>query len=214
MMRSCIALAVAGLWLVPTAQARPVSYPDAWTVIEEFDRQSTSLWVHYTVTPKWSLGARSEWDRQQDFVFNGAQATYLAKRWFGENYQANLYALGGAGVATGVDGAEKGSSGAGFAGVLADWETRRLFTSYRARYMDAGAYGDQFMQAARVGFAPYEGDTGDLHTWLMLEVDHRPQNAEEVGVTPLVRFFKGAALLEIGWSITDDEPLANFTYRF
>lgn len=214
MKRSLIALAVTGLSAVPAADARPVSYPEAWTVIEETDRQSTSLWVHTTLTPKWSLGARSEWDRQQDFIWNGAQATYLARRWFGENYQANVYAIGGAGVVTGVGDAEDGTSGSGFVGVLADWETRRLFTSYRARYLEAGQFGDTFMQAGRVGFALYEGDTGDLHTWLMVEVDHRPQNDDEIGVTPLVRFFKGAALFEIGWSITDDEPLANFTYRF
>ena len=81
-------------------------------------------------------------------------------------------------------------------------------------WLEAGAFGASFMQAARVGYAPYEGDTGDLHTWLMIEVDHRPENDEPVGVTPLVRFFKDAALFEIGWSVTDNQPLANFTYRF
>lgn len=214
MTRLCIALAVAGLLAAPSVLARPVSYPGGWTVIEETDRQSTSLWAHYTVTPRWSLGVRSEWDRQQDFVFNGVQATYLAKRWFGENFQANVYAIGGLGAATGVNGAAGGVNASGFVGLLADWETRRLFASYRTRYLEAGDFGAYFMQAARVGFAPYEGDTGDLHTWLMVEVDHRPQNVEEIGVTPLVRFFKGAALFEIGWSITDNEPLVNFTYRF
>ena len=218
MTRSRIDLAAIGLTTaLATAQpvsARPVSYAGGWTVIEETDRQSTSLWVHYTLTPKWSLGGRSEWNRRQDFVFNGMQATYLAKRWFGENYQANIYAIAGAGVANGVGDNDNGADAAGFLGVLADWETRRLFTSYRARYLDAGDVGDGFVQAARVGFAPYVGDTGDLHTWLMVEVDHRPRNDDEIGVTPLVRFFKGGALLEVGWSITDNQPLANFTYRF
>lgn len=214
MMRVCITMAVMGLWICLPANARPVSYPDAWTIIEETDRQATSLWIHYTVSPKWSLGARSEWDRQNDYVFNGAQATYLAKRWFGENYQANIYAIGGAGIASPVNGSSGDSNASGFIGALADWETRRLFTSYRVRYLDAGDIGDNFMQAARVGFAPYEGDTGDLHTWLMVEVDHRPNNENEIGVTPLIRFFKGAALLELGWSVTDNEPLVNFTYRF
>jgi hypothetical protein len=207
-------MAAVGAVALQPALARPVSYPEAWTVIEETDRQSTALWVHYTVTPKLSVGGRSEWDRRQDFVFNGAQATYLVKRWFGENYQANVYAFGGAGAVTPVGDAEGGTDPSGFIGILADWETRRLFVSYRARYLDAGGIGDFAMQAARVGFAPYEGDTGDLHTWLMIEVDHRPQNPDEVGVTPLVRLFKGAALFEAGWSITDDEPLLNFTYRF
>ncbi|MBI1393227.1 MAG: hypothetical protein GC152_10855 [Alphaproteobacteria bacterium] len=198
----------------PAANARPVSYEGGWTLIEATDRQSTSLLVHHTVDPKFSIGVRSEWDRKQDFVLNGVQATYLAKRWFGENYQANLYVYGGVGAATGVGANQAGTNAAGFVGVMADWETRRLFASYRARALAAGDVDSSFMQAARVGFAPYEGDTGDLHAWLMVEVDHRPDNADAVGVTPLVRFFKGPALLELGWSVIDNEPLANFTYRF
>ncbi len=196
------------------ALARPVSYQGGWTLIEETDRQSTAFWIHYSVTPELSLGYRGEWDRQTDVLFNGGQATYLVNRWFGENYQGNVYAFAGAGVAEGINDNPADAEFAGYVGVLADWETRRLFASYRARAFEAGEVDASFLQAARVGFAPYEGDTGDLHTWLMVEVDHRPDNAEPVGVTPLVRFFKGSALLELGWSVTDDEPLVNFTYRF
>lgn len=214
MLRSLIVGAALGLALYQPAQARPVSYTGGWTLIEETNRQNTSLWVHYTLTPKWSLGARTEWDRQQDFVFNGVQATYLAKRWFGEDYQANLYGIGGFGAATGIDDNQVGTRASGFVGAIADWETRRWFTQYQVRYLEAGDVGDAFAQSARIGWAPYEGDTGDLHTWLMLEVDHRPNNEEEISVTPMVRFFKGTALLELGWSVTDKQPLINFTYRF
>lgn len=196
------------------AEARPVSYEGGWTLIQESNRQDTSLWVHYTLNPRLSLGARSEWNRQQDFVFNGAQATYLVNRWFGENHQGNLYAIGGLGAATGVGANPAGTQFSGFIGALADFETRRWFTSYQVRYLGAGDVGGGYFQAARIGWAPYEGDTGDLHTWLMLEVDHRPNNPNEVGVTPMLRFFKGTALLEVGWSVTDNQPLVNFTYRF
>ncbi len=213
MFRHAMAVMGATLLCAGPAVARPVSYPGGWTLIEETDRQATSLWAHYTLSPKWSLGVRSEWDRRQDFVLNAVQATWLAKRWFGENYQANIYGFGGVGAATAVNGGDA-TRGAAFVGLLADWETRRLFTSYRVRYLEAGAVGDNFVQAARVGFAPYEGDTDQLHTWLMVEVDHRPNNDDEIGVTPLIRLFKGAALFEAGWSITDNQPLVNFTYRF
>lgn len=211
--RTFIAATILGLSAI-SAEARPVSYEGGWTFIEETDRQMSALWVHYTVNPKLSVGWRSEWDRQDDFVLHAPQATYLVKRWFGEDYQANIYAFGGAGVLSGVDDNQTETEGAGFVGILADWETRRLFTSYRARLLEADSVDSGFMQAARVGFAPYEGDTGDLHTWLMVEVDHRPDNDDKIGVTPLVRFFKGAALFEAGWSVTDNEPLINFTYRF
>jgi hypothetical protein len=48
----------------------------------------------------------------------------------------------------------------------------------------------------------------------MVEIDHREQLKEDTTVTPLVRFFKGAALLELGYNLTDPSPLINFTYRF
>ena len=47
----------------------------------------------------------------------------------------------------------------------------------------------------RVGWAPYEGDTA-LHTWLMLEVDHREHMDERTSVTP-TEIFKGPALLRV-----------------
>lgn len=199
---------------VPSAEARPVSYDGGWTVIEETDRQMTSLWTHYTVRHDFSLGQRSWWDRGGDYAVHGVQGTYLAKRWFGENYQANIYLFGGAGVAHGVGDNPADARAAGFGGVLADWETRRLFVSYKAMGIEAGSIDASAMQAARVGIAPYVANTGALHTWLMVEVDHRPENDDPIGVTPLVRFFKGPALLELGWSVTDDQPLVNFTYRF
>lgn len=213
-MNRTLATLLASALLLDPAAARPVSYEGGWTAIEETDRQATSLWVHYTVDPRLSIGWRTEWDRRRDAILNAPQATLLVRRWFGADYQANVYAFGGAGLASGDDRHGSGAAGVAYAGVLADWETRRLFLSYRNRVISGGPFGDAFMQAGRAGFAPYVGDTGDLHTWLMVEVDHRPANPEELGVTPLVRFFKGAALLELGWSVGDDQPLANFTYRF
>lgn len=196
-----------------TAQARPVSYEGGWTVIAETDRQSSSTLVHYTPHHEWSLGLRTEWDRPSDTVFTGVQATHLIKRWFGSDSQANLYAYGALGVADGVDQNPMTAETAGLVGLMADWETRRWFLSYEARASDLGA-GVDAMQAARLGVAPYVGDFGDLHTWLMLEVDQRPESDEPVSVTPLVRFFKGPVLLELGYSPSQDEPFASFIYRF
>lgn len=211
-MRQICAVAALSLGLPVVADARPVSYEGGWTIIEETDRQSSAVWLHYTLNPHLSLGWRTEWDRKDHFVFNGPQATFLAKRWFGENYQANFYAFSGGGITAYSHDSQ--SVGAVFAGLLADWETRRWFASYKMRGIEGGNDLSSFTHAARFGFAPYEGDTGDLHTWLMVEVDHRPENREPLGVVPFVRFFKGSALFEFGWSVLDNEPLINFTYRF
>jgi hypothetical protein len=191
-----------------------VSYTGGWTIIEESDRQSSSALVHYTPAPSWSIGLRTEVNRDNDYAIYSVHPTLLAKRWFGKDYQGNLYFHGGIGVASGVYGNPLRDETAVYGGIMADWETRSLFAGYRSRYLDAGHFGDQFMHAARVGYAPYEGDSGDLHTWLMLEIDHRPAEEVPITATPLVRLFKGPLLLEVGYNLTVNQPLLNFTYRF
>ena len=73
---------------------------------------------------------------------------------------------------------------------------------------------DQFQQKARLGIAPYIGDYGDLHTWLMLEASHQPDySGDTFIVTPLVRLFKGTTLVELGYS-SDHRLLFNWVLRF
>ena len=194
--------------------ARPVSYAGGWTVIEESDRQSSSVLVHYTPSPTMSLGLKTEVNRDSDFAFYSVQPTFLAKRWFGTDYQGNLYFHGGIGVASEINDNPESDQMAIYGGVMADWETRSVFVGYRNRYLEAGHHASQFMQVFRAGFAPYEGDSGDLHTWMMLEIDHRPSDPDSVTATPIVRFFKGPLLVEAGYNLTVNQPLFNFTYRF
>lgn len=214
MIRRLVALATICLTTPAVVQARPVSYTGGWTFIETSNRVSTAGLVHYTINPKVSLGLRHERMRDADTDMTMAQGTWLVKRWFGKDYQANVYTMAGVGTISDNSGISSIHETGSFIGVMADWETRSKFVSYESRFLDKGALGSQSMHAARVGWAPYEGDTGALHTWLMVEIDHREQLKEETTVTPLVRFFKGAALLELGYNLTDPSPLINFTYRF
>lgn len=71
-----------------------------------------------------------------------------------------------------------------------------------------------FSQSGRVGVAPYIGDFGDLHTWLMLEVQHDPETEEPVTVTPLVCFFRGVQLVELGYTPETDRAMFNWIVRF
>lgn len=207
-------LGLAAMTVSAGALARPVSYAGGWTLIETSNRASSAALLHYTPAYNYSVGARYEWMRGTDIRMQTIQPTYLAKRWFGKDYQANLYFTGGVGRAEQTRGQSSLTETASFAGVMADWETRSLFASYEMRAVDLGQLGNQTMHAARVGWAPYEGDTGDLHTWLMIEVDRREHLEEATTVTPLIRFFKGPALLEVGYNLSDSKPLLNFTYRF
>ncbi len=203
--------ASAVLLAVGPAEARPVSYPGGWTWMQMNNGDYSSLHVHYSPTFRDSIGIYSERNWGEDWHFTGVQYNRLVKRWNEKTSQANLYFKAAAGQADpfGPESAEL----AGFVGVAADWETRRWFTSYEARAYDVGS-NQTARQAARVGIAPYIGDFGDLHTWLMLQVENQPESETPTTVTPLVRFFYNVQLLEIGYTPETEEFMLNWIIRF
>lgn len=192
------------------AQARPVSYPGGVMPMLMNNGDSHALELDYSPTAFYSIGYRGEYWREKDWKFHGLQGNYLLKRWNLPKSQANLYLKGAAGAAWNEAGH---SQAAGLVGFAADWEDRRYFTSYENEIVEAGDIDGFFMQKARLGIAPYIGDYGDLHTWLMVELRHSPEAAAPVTVTPLVRLFKGATLGEAGISNRGD-VLFNLTLQF
>ncbi|MCR9194384.1 MAG: hypothetical protein NXH88_06610 [Hyphomonas sp.] len=210
----CAGLALAiGLTLyVPIAEARPVSYPGGWTVMQMNNGDMSSAHVHYSPTFKDSIGLYSERNWGEDWHFTGVQYNRLVKRWNTPTSQANLYLKAAAGQADPFgDGANV--EAAGFVGLGADWETRRWFVSYEGRAYDLG-FDKDARQSARVGVAPYVGDFGDLHTWLMLQVENQPESDTPTTLTPLVRFFYDVQLLEIGYTPESEEFMLNWIVRF
>ncbi|MFP4314087.1 MAG: hypothetical protein ACLFR0_07150 [Alphaproteobacteria bacterium] len=209
-----VALSVMGLCLSNQAEARPVSYPGGWTAMIMNNGDMNSLHLHYSPSARYSIGVRTAYYRGDDYWHSGVQLNNLVKRWNNPESQANLYLKSGVGVAYSDAGEYDGEiEPAAFTGIAADWEDRRYFVSYENRYLDAGDFDDHFMQSARVGIAPYIGDYGDLHTWLMLDVEHQPEEDNNFTVTPLVRFFKGVHLLEAGMN-TNGEVLFNYVVRY
>ena len=207
-----LALAIGGAISIPWAEARPVSYPGGWTVMQKNNGDFSSVHAHWSPTAKDSIGLYSERNWQTDWLFTGVQYNRLVKRWNTPNSQANLYLKAGAGQADPF-GDDAKTEAAGFIGVGADWETRRWFVSYEGRAYDLGFTKDA-RQSARIGVAPYLGDYGDLHTWLMLEVQNRPEADTPTVVTPLVRFFYDVQLFEIGYTPETEELLLNWIVRF
>jgi len=196
------------------AQARPVSYPGGLTGMLMNNGDSNSVHVHYSPTAKMSVGYKGEYWRDSEYQIHAVQVNNLLKRWNKPESQANIYLKSGAGIAYSDFGAHENEiEPAFFTGFATDWEDRRRFISYENRFTHAGDIASGFEQSARVGYAPYEGDYGDLHTWLMLEVKHIPENADHFTVTPLVRFFKGVHLVEIGMN-DNKEALFNWVIRY
>lgn len=195
-------------------QARPISYPGGWMVMQMNDSFSNSLHINYTPTPKYSIGYKGEYWRDGDWQFHGAELDYLVKRWNNPQSQANLYLQSAAGIAYSDAGSfNDKTEPAAFTGVSIDWEDRRFFTMYENMIMYAGDIDKFYSQKARVGIAPYIGDYGDLHTWLMLQVNHDPKHDDEFVFTPMVRLFKSEYLAEAGVSDNGD-ILLNFSIIF
>jgi hypothetical protein len=208
-MRFFIPLFLCLLFVPAIAFARPVSYPGGWTVMLMNDVETNSSHIHYSPTPDYSVGWRHEYFRDPSVHSDTAQLNYLVKRWNKPKEQANIYFKSGVGVAYDSDEVEP----VAFAGVAADWETRRLFTSYENRFYYGGDLQRFAKHEARVGVAPYIGDYGDLHTWLMLKADYDAGQDDSFSVTPMVRFFKGATLVEAGYNL-DGGAMVNFVQRF
>lgn len=203
-----------GLIIPAIADARPVSYPGGVTVMLNNDGDKNTAHLHYSPTAKTSVGYKFEYWRDDAFTINAIQMNNLLKRWNKKDSQANLYLKSGLGVAH-SDNAnfDSETEAAGFTGVAADWESRRYFISYENRYTEAGDIADFYMQSARVGVAPYIGDYGDLHTWLMLQVEHAPESDDKLTVTSLVRIFRDVHLLEAGMN-NRGEILFNYVIRY
>jgi hypothetical protein len=194
--------------------ARPVSYPGGWTLMTMNDGDKNSVHVHYSPTAKTSIGYKFEYWPDKELNLHALQINKLLKRWNKTQSQANFYIKSGIGVAYSDLGIFDSKSGAsGFTGIAVDWEDRRRFISYENRFTDINGIDDFFQQSARVGWAPYQGDYGDLHTWLMLQLEHMPENADEHTVTPLVRFFKDVHLLEFGVN-NHNKVLINYIFRY
>lgn len=195
------------------AEARPVSYPGGWTVMQKNDHDKNSLHFHYSPTAKESFGYRGEILRESQTQFHALAYTRLLKRWNMPAAQANTYLKVNTGVAE-KDEEIKAAASIGFA---ADYETQRIFFSYENRYLAVddfdGVDVGGFTQNFRVGIAPYIGGYDDLQTWLMFEVEHSPESEDHYITMPIVRFFYREYMAEIGVSDQKD-VLFNWIVRF
>ena len=203
-MRS-LTLLLAGVMLATPAFARPITYPGgSMAMLEHADEYWTSE-VMYTPSARYSLGLRSEYDGEDNRQFQGISANILAYRHNARDGQTNVYLLTSAGVASSDRASLHGKTGAaGVLGLEADWENRRFLVLGQVKGFAAEGIDKTLTWRGRVGVAPYVGEYGDLHTWLMLQVDHEPESSRPVNVSGIVRFFKGPVLFEIGSSFKGD----------
>ena len=202
------------VFLKNTGQARPISYPGGWTLMQMNDLNRHSVHAHYSPSASYSLGYRGEYWRQKEWQFHGIQFNYLIKRLNTSKSQMNFYLKNASGLAlSDYKNLESKIEPSLFSGISLDWEDRQYYISYENRLNYSPTINNFFLQKARVGFAPYIGKYGDLHTWFMFQVENMPKSKDKIIYTPMLRLFKGDHLVEAGLNNHRDF-MFNFIKRF
>ncbi len=176
-------------------------------LMQENDASQRTVGVDYTIAPDMAVALHvQEHTRGPPFVMLGPQLNLLLKRWNLEDAQGNIFTTAGAGT-TLYRGDMRPVV---WTGVLADYETRRIFLSYEARLMYAKDLEKSAWQRARVGVAPTLGNYEDINTWLMVQVDRYDEKhlsgkhfstLPKTDATPLVRLMYKTFLMEGGVSL-------------
>lgn len=183
------------------ASARPVSYPGGIMPMAEHSHMGTMANITYSPNAWMAYGVQTEYRQHEESWFNGAIVNFLPWRKNMRNSQANFYIRTGLGQ-TRTHG--KDDVGA-FAGINADWEDRRYLVAYENRYFaDAGKAESAFDEKLRMGVTPYKAPYEEWQPWFILQVDHAPEDDEELTLTPMLRMFKGQFLGEAGISQRGD----------
>jgi|TARA_B110000967_G_scaffold107134_1_gene109822 hypothetical protein len=184
------------------SMGRPISYVGGQTIMANSGPQSDGVYWHYTPNINYSLGLDYQRDKISDESFSSARLTYLINRKNTAKSQRNLYLKTGVGL---------NDSDNHFYALTGDWETRRVFAGFSATQTSGIGY-DMFEQTLKVGIAPYLGAYGDFHTWLMVETKKNDMDDDRI-TYPVLRFFKGGALMEVGYHKKTDWNL-HLMYRF
>ena len=182
--------------------ARPISYSGGSTIMSFSDNIKDSLYYHYSPSYKYSVGIENIRDKYFNDNYSYVRFTYLLNRKNTENSQRNLYLQSGI--------SSKGFNEF-FYGMHGDWETRRLFVGFGLKETKKKIhdYSEQYYQ---IGVAPYLGDYGDLHTWIMIKA--KENSLENKWSTyPVLKFFKGNVLVEFGYGEKTEWDV-HLMYRF
>jgi len=141
-------------------------------------------------TSNWLIGGRVLEDRKSNETFALINNNYLAKRWNSRNSQANIYLLSSVGVNT------RNSKSMGTFGVHGDWENRQLMVMQMLEYY---SHTSSWVSSSRFAYSPYTVDYSKMSTWLIAQYRIEYNNDQfSYMFIPVVRFFKGNYLLEIG----------------
>ncbi|MGE3334524.1 MAG: hypothetical protein AB7I36_12840 [Rhodospirillaceae bacterium] len=214
MKKLCSVIRIAGLGFAATllhhpgsAFGKPVSYVGGLMLMQENDAGGHMVGLDYTVTPRMAVAFHAQYHiRGDNFTMLGPQMNFLVKRWNAPRSQGNIFTNVGGGTTIDRNGDMRPAT---WTGLLADYETRRLFVSYEVQAMYAPKVERSVWQRARAGIAFSPVDYTKVSPWAMVQVDYRDEThlglhvgAKEpkVEITPLIRVMYRAFLIEGGVS--------------
>jgi len=198
------------LLLAASVAAHPVAFEGAYQLMlgTSGSVQNLEFYRSYSAKAAWGLHVM-RFEDNEDEIFTGLQHNWLLKRWNLSAAQANIYAGLGAGLAGEVG---NGASPAGIGFFRADYETRRVYTAFDAKWIESADVSRGVFSAA-AGIAPYKAEFDQLNTWLILQAEHVTGMDDKLDIIPKVRFFKGPYFLELG-STLRGQPVINFMIHF
>jgi len=209
--------AFALLGLLPlVAAAKPIAFARGTTVmVERGAGTMNEVQLFYAPRYWYSVGGgwlelTSEDERRQRNI-TYLRGNLLAKRWNLPSAQANVFAWGGLGRATGND--FEGSTLARNAGVQLDYETRRVYSAFRSDLHESDHFSHR-IDTLQLGWAPYAHDYDTLATWFVVQGRQYTGDIMDGTETALlVRFFKRGTWVEVG-ATTDGKLQAMAMFNF
>jgi len=181
-------------------ESRPISYSGGHTLMHFNDSMKESVYYHYSPIYKFSMGLETMKNKVFSSNETNIRFTYLINRKNKKLSQRNLYFQSA--ISTKDNNYTYGMHG--------DWETRRYFIGFDYKEVkNIIDYSDKHIQ---LGVAPYLGEYGDLHTWLMVKTKKNSLNNKQI-TYPVIKFFKGNVLLELGYDKKTDWDI-HLMYRF
>jgi hypothetical protein len=201
-------LALLGAVLATDAAGKPIAFAGGTTAMVEYGAGTMEeAQVFFAPSHRYSFGG-GYLKLDSDVDGSGkriayARANLLAKRWNLEAAQANVFAWGGAGGASGDE--FSGDVFTGNAGAQVDYETRRVYASLKTDFYDSPEFTHR-IDTLQVGVAPYAHEYDQLAVWLL--VQGRTYTGDLYRGTEwaaLLRVFKGSVWVEAG--VTEDGNL-------
>jgi hypothetical protein len=198
------------------AAAKPIAFADGYTVMAEYGA-GTMTEAQFFYAPRYDYsigGGHLELDsdvtsttRRIDY----ARLNYLVHRWNLDDAQANVFAWGGLGRATG--NTFGGTLPAENAGAQADYETRRVYASFKTDWQRSSEFSHR-IDTLQLGVAPYRHDYGGLATWFLVQARQYTGGIHQGTESALLlRLFKGGLWLEAGVTNTHKlQTMAMFNF--